>query len=71
MLQTKIYNHNIINDDKIRTQIHFIITNKAGASANANAYITKQINQKIISHRSHMPTLVLAKKYKGFIGKLR
>ena len=71
MLQTKIYNHIIVNDDRIRTQIHFIITNNAGVSAYANAYIIRHTDQNIISHKSPIPTLVLAKKYKGLIGKLR
>ena len=71
MLQTKIYSHIIANDDKIRTQIHLITTIDAGASAKANAYINKQINQNIISHTSPILIFVLARKYKGLIGKLR
>lgn len=70
-LPTNIYNHTIINDDKIITEIHLIITIIADNSENKNVYIIKQINQNIISPKSVTLILVLTKKYRGLIGKLR
>ena len=71
ILPTKIYNHRIINDHKSNIATHFTITNIDGASTNTKAYITRQTNQNIISHKSAIQILVVDKKYSGFTGKLR
>ncbi|MBO7504632.1 hypothetical protein J6T66_00175 [bacterium] len=53
------------------TQIHFTKTIRPGASAKANAYIVRHINQNIISHNSAIPILVLARNCSGLTGKLK